>query len=176
MEQIVLNEIVPTVKLPHEEAVAFAKSVFERFENPFVKHALLSISLNSVSKWKARVLPILRDSYHQEKAIPKLIAFSFAALISFYSAKEYKTGSLTGYRNAKSYQICDDEKVLQFFAKYSGESAKELSARVAAKADFWGENLTDYNGFVDMVTLHLENIKKDGMYQTMKNLAMAEKV
>jgi tagaturonate reductase len=176
MEQIVLDEIVPTVKLPHEEAVAFAKSVFERFENPFVKHALLSISLNSVSKWKARVLPILRDSYHQEKAIPKLIAFSFAALISFYSAKEYKAGSLTGYRNAKPYQICDDEKVLQFFAKYSGESAKDLSAQVAAQADFWGENLTAYNGFAYMVTLHLENIKKDGMYQTMKNLTTVEKV
>ncbi len=176
MEQIVLNEIVPTVKLPHEEAVAFAKSVFERFENPFVKHALLSISLNSVSKWKARVLPILRDSYHNEKVIPKLIAFSFAALISFYSAKEYKAGSLTGYRNVEPYQISDDEKVLQFFAKHSDKSAAELSLLVAANSDFWGEDLTSYVGFVDMIELHLENIKKIGMYQTIQELIGIEKV
>lgn len=176
MEQIVLQEIVPTVKLPHQEAVDFAHSIFERFENPFVKHALLSISLNSVSKWKARVLPILRDSYHNEKTIPKLIAFSFAALISFYSAREYKEGLLTGYRNGESYQICDDEKVLQFFARSSSKSIAELSLMVASNIDFWGEDLTTYVGFVEMIKLHLENIKKDGMYQTMKNLAEAEKV
>lgn len=62
LDQSVFGEIVPTVHMPQEKAEAFAKAVFERFENPFVKHALLSISLNSISKWRARVLPSFKDS------------------------------------------------------------------------------------------------------------------
>ena len=40
LDQTVFGEIVPTVDLPREKAEAFAKAVYERFENPFVNHAL----------------------------------------------------------------------------------------------------------------------------------------
>lgn len=56
MEHLLFDEIVPTVDLPHDEVVDFTNSVIERFENPFIDHSVLAISLNSVSKWKARNL------------------------------------------------------------------------------------------------------------------------
>ena len=86
IRQVVMDEIVPQVPLPLEEVKAFAASVFERFENPFIDHALLSISLNSVSKWKARVLPSFKDHVASKGELPRLITFSLAALFAFYSS------------------------------------------------------------------------------------------
>ena len=54
-QQLAVNSIVNT------EKTAFASSIIERFKNPFANHQLLSISLNSISKFKVRNLPSLLD-------------------------------------------------------------------------------------------------------------------
>lgn len=164
METIIFQEIVPTVKLPREEAIDFANSVLERFENPFVKHALLSISLNSVSKWKARILPTFRDNYAKTQTPPKYLTFSFAALMAFYTSDKLENGVLIGDRNGEPYEIKDDQKVLEFFAANSkSKTTREFVTAFASNTDFWGEDLTKYNGFVDMVTGYLDDIRKNGM-------------
>ena len=164
METIVFKEIVPTVKLPREQAVDFANSVFERFENPFVKHKLLSISLNSVSKWKARILPTFRDNYAQTKTAPKYLTFSFAALMAFYTSDHLEENALIGDRGGEPYEIHDDRKVLEFFAAHSKkDSTADFVRAFASNKDFWGEDLTAYNGFADLVTKDLEFIRKNGM-------------
>ncbi|MCI1956059.1 MAG: tagaturonate reductase [Oscillospiraceae bacterium] len=171
METIVFREIVPTVKLPREEAVGFANSVFERFENPFVKHALLSISLNSVSKWKARILPTFRDNYAATKTPPKYLTFSFAALMAFYTSDILENGVLIGNRGGEAYEIRDDRKVLEFFAANSkGKSTRAFVTAFASNTGFWGEDLTKYSGFVDLVTKDLEDIRKNGMQATVEAL------
>lgn len=170
MEKTVFEEIVPTVKLPHEEAVAFANSVLERFENPFVKHALLSISLNSVSKWKARILPTFRDNYAKTHTPPKFLTFSFAALMAFYTSDKLENGALIGDRNGEPYEIHDDRKVLKFFAANSKKPAKEFTEALASNTDFWGEDLTKYEGFAAMVSADLEDIRKNGMTAAVKKL------
>ena len=151
IRRVVLDEIVPQVKLPVDEVKAFAQSVFERFENPFIDHALLSISLNSVSKWKARVLPSFRDYYESNGTLPRLITFSFAALLAFYSSDDLREDGLYAKRaNGDEYVVCDDKGVLQFFAKNSKKA--DFVEKVCANADFWGEDLTLYNGFADAVS------------------------
>lgn len=171
METIIFNEIVPTVKLPREEAIDFANSVLERFENPFVKHALLSISLNSVSKWKARILPTFRDNYEKAQTPPKFLTFSFAALMAFYTSDKLENGVLIGDRNGEAYEIKDDKKVLEFFAANSkSKSTRDFVTAFASNTDFWGEDLTKYNGFVDMVAGYLDDIKKNGMTATVEAL------
>lgn len=171
MTNIVFHEIVPTVKLPREEAEDFANSVFERFENPFVKHALLSISLNSVSKWKARILPTFQDNYAKTHTPPKYLTFSFAALMAFYSSDHLQDGVLIGDRNGEAYEIKDDKKVLDFFAANSKKKpTREFVTAFASNTDFWGEDLTKYNQFVDMVCSDLEHIQKDGMTATVEAL------
>lgn len=170
IETTVMQEVVPTVSLPEKEAVQFAKFVFERFENPFVKHALLSISLNSVSKWKARVLPTLHDIYQRDTVLPTLLTFSFAALTAFYRTDEMQDGCLVGYRDGEPYKISDDEAVLAFFKENSKKTNAELVALLAANIEFWGVDLTQYHGFVDMVSQYLDEIKNKGMKATIENL------
>ncbi len=61
MNKALYEEIIPTLSLPKEDCVLFAEAVAERFANPFIEHALLAISLNSTAKWRARVLPSLKN-------------------------------------------------------------------------------------------------------------------
>ncbi len=69
---------------------AFSNSVIERFNNPFIDHKLLDISLNSVAKFKTRCLCSLLDYYNKFGKIPSVLSFSFAALINFYENFENK--------------------------------------------------------------------------------------
>ncbi len=159
---VVRNEIAPQVNLPADEVLAFADSVFERFENPFIDHALLSISLNSVSKWKSRVLPSFKDYVKNNGKLPRLITFSFAALLAFYTSSELVDGTLVAKRaNGDVYYVRDDEAVLKFFAENSGKNSDEFIKLVSENAAFWGEDLTIYSGFTDEVTKWYDLIRRD---------------
>lgn len=80
---VVFDELVPALPMDRAEVEAFAAAVMERFQNPFIRHELLSISLNSVSKWKVRVLPSMKNYIERYEEVPSLLAFSLAALIAF---------------------------------------------------------------------------------------------
>lgn len=170
LEQVLQEEIIPTLSLPQEELQAFSDAVMERFENPFIDHQLLSISLNSVSKWKSRVLPTFKDYYATEKQLPPLISFSLAALIAFYSGNEMKDGKLIGTRDGVSYEIIDSPEVLEFFYKNSGLSANELAQKVLSNKSFWGEDLTSYTGFTELVAQDLQNIRTAGAKQALEDV------
>ena len=160
IRNVVMDEIVPQVNLPTDEVREFANSVFERFENPFIDHALLSISLNSVSKWKARVLPSFKDYYKNNGKLPKFITFSFAALLAFYSSTDLREDGLYAKRaNGDSYVIHDDRAVLEFFAENVGK--KGFEEKACKNADFWGEDLSAYDGFVETVTYWYKRILND---------------
>lgn len=160
VKRVVYDEIAPCVPLPFYKVKAFADSVFERFENPFIDHELLSISLNSVSKWKARVLPSFKDYYYNRKALPKLITFSFAALLAFYSSCDLREDGLHAKRaNGDEYVIHDDRKVLEFFAQNVGKA--DFIKSVCQNQDFWGEDLSLYDNFTQDVTFWYEKIMAD---------------
>ncbi len=162
IRKIVREEIAPCVPLPLEEVNAFADSVFERFENPFIDHALLSISLNSVSKWKARVLPSFKDNVKASGCLPPMITFSFAALLAFYSSSDLREDGLHAKRaNGDEYIVNDSADVLRFFAENSTRPAGEFVAAAAANTAFWGEDLTCYDGFAESVTAWYEKICAD---------------
>ena len=80
----VYDEIIPTLDLPKEELVEYADNVLKRFRNPYIKHYLSSIALNSVSKFKVRVLPSITEYIKRYGKMPKTLIFSFAKLIDFY--------------------------------------------------------------------------------------------
>ena len=162
IRRVVNEEIVPQVKLPEDEVKAFAESVFERFENPFIDHALLSISLNSVSKWKARVLPTFQDYYRANSRLPRLITFSLAALLAFYSSDDFREDGLYAARaNGEEYVIHDDDGVLKFFSENSGKEAAEFVSATLSNTDFWGEDMTAYPGLVSTVSHWLTLLKDD---------------
>ncbi len=162
VRRAVCEEIAPHVPLEKSDVDAFAAAVFERFENPFIDHALLSISLNSVSKWKSRVLPSLKDYLAANGKLPCLLTFSFAALLAFYSSADLREDALCARRDdGTEYMIRDDRPVLEFFAKNSGLPAAQFVDAAAGNTDFWGEDLRKYAGFTDAVTADLEAIRRN---------------
>ncbi len=115
----VFDEIIPTLDLPREELLDYANSVLERFANPYINHYLQSIALNSVSKFKVRVLPSILEYIRRFNAMPKTLLFSFAQLIRFY-----KEGTP------------DDDPAIMDFMKTASV------AEILAREDLWGEDLS----------------------------------
>ena len=83
-----LNNFILPLLGQTEDISAFASAVMERFSNPYIKHLWKSISLNSVSKFSARVLPTICDYIEKNKDIPKPLAFSLSCLIEYYKTNE----------------------------------------------------------------------------------------
>ncbi|HJE83224.1 tagaturonate reductase [Megasphaera stantonii] len=164
LDQTVFGEIVPTVDLPQEKAEAFAKAVYERFESPFVNHALLAISLNSISKWKGRILPTFKDSVAATGKLPKWLTYSLAALLAFYRSTEEGDGCLIGARAAgNTYEIHDDAEKLAFIKENAAKATVEYVRAVMSRSDFWGEDLTAIAGFADAVTAHIDRMAEVGV-------------
>lgn len=163
LDQTVFGEIVPTVHLPKEKAEAFAQAVYERFANPFVKHALLAISLNSVSKWRTRILPAFKDSLAATGRLPKWLTYSLAALLAFYRTEEAGDHCLLGQRGSNTYEIHDDAMVLQAFRESAGQVTADYVRSLMGRIDFWGEDLTQIPGFAPAVIAHLDRMAAIGV-------------
>ena len=84
LRKCVFEEIIPTLDLPEAELLEYANNVLTRFANPYIKHYLSSIALNSVSKFKVRVLPSITEYIKRFGKKPETLLFSFAKLIEFY--------------------------------------------------------------------------------------------
>ena len=170
MMTTVFDEIIPTLTLPKEELVAFANAVIERFENPFIKHALLSISLNSTSKWKSRCMPSLTGYIEKTGEIPSHLAFSLAALMNFYTGTEIKDSALIGNRNGEEYKILDDASALEFFAANSGKDSLPFAKAYLSNTAFFGRDLTEYAGLAEKVAGYLDDIRTLGMREAIKKV------
>ena len=145
MEETIYKEIIPTLSLPEQDLRDFAHAVTERFKNPFIDHRLLDISLNSVSKWRARCLPSVKGYVAKFGRQPKNLVSSFRSLVEFYGRGERWNAdgsALEAKRGADTYLVRDDRKVLEWFLANRGVPLDELVRRAAANADFWGEDIT----------------------------------
>ncbi len=154
VEDTLKAEIIPFVSDDIAATTVFADSVKDRFMNPFLNHQLVSISLNSISKWRARVLPSFKDYYEKYGEIAPCLTIGFSYLMALYASIE-KQGE--GYFVAvpnRTIELKDDLPYLEFFA--NGGSVIDFMAN----ADIWGEDLTAYAGFADAVFGNVEKIKK----------------
>ena len=170
MNQTIYDEIIPTLTLPKPELDAFAHSVTERFKNPFIDHQLLAISLNSTSKWRARVMPSLKGYVDLKKELPACITASFAFYIAFFNGQELTDEGLVGTRGDNTYLIKDDKAVLEFYAAHKDDSVEDLVHAVCTNEDFWGEDLSAIDGFEASVASYLADIRENGAYEVMKKL------
>ncbi len=180
LENALNNEIIPSImseELTYDDLKGFADAVFDRFQNPFIKHKLLDISLNSTSKFRARVLSTITEYIEQKKELPKILTFSFAAYIAFYKGEEIKDGALIGKRGDDTYPIRDDAEVLELYKNLWAKcntadkaSVAELVKAVCAKENMWGEDLNKLAGFADEVASHLFNILNNGMQSEVEAL------
>lgn len=163
----IFKEIIPTLTLPQNELESFANAVLERFKNPYIDHSLLAISLNSVSKWRARVLPSVLGYIQRFGKAPARLAFGFAALLQFYCGGTLKEGKLIAFRDGAPYEVTDDAAVLDFFLAHHADETGAYVRLACGNTRFWGMDLNSLPGFADAVTAHLENICKLGMAKAM---------
>lgn len=119
LRKCIFDEIIPTIG-DTEDNRRFGEAVLERFSNPFIKHMLLSIALNSVSKFKARVLPTIVEYKEKFGTYPQGLVFSFAALIAFYRTDDAN----------------DSEDILKFMKTASVED-------ILKNEKYWGMNCSD---------------------------------
>jgi tagaturonate reductase len=176
MRKGIFEEIIPVLTLERKELESFAEEVLERFANPFIKHYLLSIALNSAAKYKARVLPTVLEYIDKFGKAPEALSWSLAALIAFYRGKEIRDRALIGIRNGEEYPIKDDEDVLLFFRDlWAGPEAGNPEAvcrRVLENRRLWDEDLTARPGLAEAVSRHLAAILDRGPLSSMASRGM----
>ncbi|HHW76602.1 MAG TPA: tagaturonate reductase [Xanthomonadaceae bacterium] len=174
LQRVVFDEIVPFVPLPEAERRGYAESVLERFANPYIRHELLSIALNSVSKWTVRVLPSLLDYIQAHGRAPAGLAFSLAALLRFYRGRFDAAGEFVGQREAGSYPIRDNRDVLDIFDTAWRDSAHARPAdavpALLADARLWGMDLQTVPELAPRVARALDRIETIGMRPALTEL------
>ena len=144
MKTGVFDEIIPTLDLPKDELIQFANDVIERFQNPFIKHYLLSIALNSVSKYQVRVLPSVLEYIKENNKEPKCLVFSLAALIAFY----------------RTDAANDNPDVMEFMKTASVDD-------ILSKEEYWG---TDLSMLTDSINGYLKSIEEKGIRAAMEEV------
>lgn len=119
LKACLFEEIIPSLDMPREELLDYAENVLIRFSNPYIKHYLAAISLNSVSKFRVRVLPSILSYIKKYKKMPTHLLFSFAKLIEFY-----KKGTPN-----------DSPEIMDYMKKAS-------ISEILSNKELWGEDLS----------------------------------
>ncbi|WP_369310664.1 tagaturonate reductase [Providencia rettgeri] len=155
IKELITQEVIPVLSQDASELNQFAKDVINRFNNPYIEHELLSISLNSLTKFKTRLLPQLLSYAQQNNNIPYCISFSLAALIVFYRGKF----------NHLSIPLKDDEYLLERFKAWDrlyDTDITQLTYNVLAMTDLWGIDLNQIDSLAENIALKITQILNSG--------------
>ena len=164
VKRLLQDEILLTLEY-NKDAVNFANNVIERFENLYLKHYLLDISLNSCSKFAARCLPTILDYIKIKNECPKLLSFSLASFIRFYKG-EFVDGDFIGERESKEkYKIRDTKENINFFSllnfEWNSGNLESLTHKILSKKELWnGFNLTEIKYLEENVFENICKIEK----------------
>lgn len=166
VEKAIYEEIIPVLDLPRDELHSFAGAVTGRFRNPYIKHQLLSIALNGMTKYRTRILPQLLAGQKATGKLPARLTFALAALIAFYR----------GERSGEAYPVQDDahwlERYQQLWTQYHDKqlNTRQLVAAVLSVREHWEQDLTQVSGLVEQVAQDLDAILHKGMREAVKPL------
>lgn len=166
IHKVMFDELMETLNLPKNELKKFAEDVLERFNNPFVDHAITSIMLNSFPKYQTRDLPGLKTYLKRKGELPKGLALGLAAIITYYK----------GGTRADGTEIIpnDAPEIMQLLKDLwaTGDTHKVAEGVLAAKDLIWGEHgdLNTVPGLTDMITCFLKSIQEKGMSETVKGI------
>lgn len=162
IELAIDEEIIPALDMDDKELREFKEAVINRFKNPYVKHMLMDISLNSMAKYKSRILPQVLETYKRTGKLPKRLLFSLAALIRFYK----------GIReNGEVIQLRDDKQHLDMYVDLWKENNYENIAKsVLGLENHWDMDLNSVDGMTELVAKYLEDIDKNGVKKALKEV------
>jgi tagaturonate reductase len=162
VRRVMYEELLPTLNLPKEELVKFADDVMERFRNPFVKHFVTSIMLNSFPKFKTRDLPGLKTYLQRKGELPKGIVLGLAAICTYYKG---------GKRGDDEIVPNDDPKIVALLKDLWATGDVAAVAKGVLADDFiWGEDLNQIPGLTALLTTYLTMIHQAGMRAAVQNI------
>ena len=159
----VIAEINETLPFDKSEVLAYSDEVMDRFRNPFIIHKLADIALNTVSKFKVRVLPSLLQYVEKNKSLPVHLTYSLACLIQFYK----------GTWNNAALPINDNVDIVTFFKEaWNSNDLNKITKVILENIEFWEKDLTKIAGLSEAVVLALTEINANGIekgYVNFKN-------
>lgn len=162
IELAIDEEIIPALDMDEKELKEFKDAVINRFKNPYVKHMLMDISLNSMAKYKSRILPQVLETYKRTGKLPKRLLFSLAALIRFYKGVR---------ENGDAIQLRDDRHHLDMYADLWQENNYEnIVKSVLGLENHWDMDLNSVEGMTELVAKYLENIDKNGVKKALEEV------
>ncbi len=162
----IFEEIIPNISMPYNDMAEFAENTLQRFKNPYLKHYLKNIALNSISKFTARVLPSLINHYERTNTLPQKIVFSFTCLLLYYKGKY----------NGRDTILKDDEPIISFFAQQWKDldnhdlSLDEFIDHILKNKNLWSFDLSLISGLHENVKMNFKLIEKQGITETLKSL------
>ena len=163
INKVMFDELMETLNLPKEELQKFAHDVLERFNNPFVDHAVTSIMLNSFPKFETRALPGLKVYLERKGQLPSGLVLGLAAIITYYK----------GGKRADGAEIVpnDDPKIMDLLKQLWATGDTQKVAEGVLAADFiWNEDLNKIPGLTAAVKANLDSIQANGMLETVKSI------
>lgn len=170
MLSCIYDEIIPNINLEKKELNDFAANVVERFKNPFLNHNLLDISLNSTSKWRARVLPSFLDYYKSYGKIPAMLTLSFAFYIEFYKGIQKDEEGYFNLRDGQRYKVFDDDYALEAYRNNADKTAEELIKTIMTDKKLWGINLCEISEFYNTVCDYIKLFDEKGVKQVLNKI------
>lgn len=160
VHKVMFDELMQTLNLPKDELEKFASDVTDRFKNPFVKHFVTSIMLNSFPKYKTRDLPGLKTYLARKGELPKGLVLGLAGIITYYKG---------GKRGEDDIVVNDDPKIIDTLSGlWATGDVKAVAEGVLSDEFIWGEDLNAIPGLTDTLTSDLELIQKKGMREAVK--------
>lgn len=175
VKQIMMNEIAPCVvneTISQKEALAFANKVVERFQNPFLEHKWISITLNYTQKMKQRNGALLLRHYEKNGTVPQLMALGFAAYLLFMKCEPGDNNAYFTIINGTMYTV-QDEAAAYFAEIWKSNDVKTVVTTALSNTKLWDADLTQFPGFENAVLNNLESIIQNGMLKTLQSFVAA---
>lgn len=162
VKKVMFDELLETLDLPKEELIQFADAVLERFRNPFVKHFVTSIMLNSFPKFKTRDLPGLKIFLERKGVLPSGLVLGLAAIVTYYKG---------GKRGKDEIVLKDDPVIIELLNNLWADGSPIDVAKGVLGAEFiWGEDLNSIPGLTDRLADYIRMIQDKGMIETVKSI------
>ena len=162
VKKVMFDELLETLDLPRVELTQFADAVLERFRNPFVKHFVTSIMLNSFPKFKTRDLPGLKIFLERKGVLPSGLVLGLAAIVTYYKG---------GKRGKDEIVLKDDPVIIELLNNLWADGSPIDVAKGVLGAEFiWGEDLNLIPGLTDRLTDYIRMIQDKGMIETVKSI------
>ncbi len=163
VNKVMFDELMETLDLPKAELMQYSHDVLERFNNPFVDHSVVSITLNSFSKYATRDLPGLKIYLGRKGKLPKGLVLGLAAIITYYKGYTRTDGAVS--------QPNDAPEILSLLQElWATGSTTAVAEGVLRTSSIWGEDLNDIPGLTALLTHYLDGIAANGMLNTVKDI------